>query len=69
MSLPDESARRAAWSAYWATGGLHSCVGSFGGNYGGAIGGFWREGEGPRSAGYNGNSGYQIKALPIAVTG
>ncbi|WP_374472770.1 class I SAM-dependent methyltransferase [Arenimonas sp.] len=42
MSLPDESARRAAWSAYWATGGLHSCVGSFGGNYGGAIGGFWR---------------------------
>lgn len=39
-------------------------------NYGGKIGentrfnigGFWREGEGPRSAGYNGNSGYQIKA-------
>ncbi len=26
------------------------------------IGGFWREGEGPRNAGYNGNSGYQIKA-------
>lgn len=26
------------------------------------IGGFWREGEGPRSAGYNGNSSYQIKA-------
>lgn len=26
------------------------------------IGGFWREGEGPRKAGYNGNSGYQIKA-------
>lgn len=26
------------------------------------IGGFWREGEGPRDAGYNGNSGYQIKA-------
>lgn len=43
MSLPDESARRAAWSAYWATGGLHSCVGSFDGNYGGSIGGFWRE--------------------------
>lgn len=42
MSLPDESARRAAWSAYWATGGLHSCVGSFDGNYGGAIAGFWR---------------------------
>lgn len=39
-------------------------------NYGGKIGentrfnigGFWREGEGPRSADYNGNSGYQIKA-------
>ncbi|WP_427965279.1 TonB-dependent siderophore receptor [Altererythrobacter sp.] len=26
------------------------------------IGGFWREGEGPRRVGYNGNSGYQIKA-------
>ncbi len=26
------------------------------------VGGFWREGEGPRDAGYNGNSGYQIKA-------
>ncbi len=26
------------------------------------IGGFWREGEGPRRAGYNGNSGYQVKA-------
>lgn len=39
-------------------------------NYGGRlgektlfnIGGFWREGVGPRNAGYNGNSGYQIKA-------
>lgn len=26
------------------------------------VGGFWRQGEGPRSAGYKGNSGYQIKA-------
>ncbi len=26
------------------------------------VGGFWREGEGPRHAGYHGNSGYQIKA-------
>ena len=26
------------------------------------VGGFWREGEGPRNAGYNGNSGYQVKA-------
>lgn len=39
-------------------------------NYGGKIGdrtrfnigGFWRDGEGPRNAGYNGNSGYQVKA-------
>ena len=39
-------------------------------NYGGSIGentrfnvgGFWREGEGPRNAGYNANSGYQIRA-------
>ncbi len=39
-------------------------------NYGGSIsentrfnfGGFWREGEGPREAGFSGNSGYQIKA-------
>lgn len=38
----DAHARRAAWSAYWATGGLHSCVGSFDGNYSGAIGEFWR---------------------------
>jgi len=39
----EASARRAAWSAYWATGGLHSCVGSFDGNYSGAIGDFWRD--------------------------
>lgn len=26
------------------------------------VGGFWRQGEGPRRAGYNGNDGYQIKA-------
>jgi outer membrane receptor protein involved in Fe transport len=39
-------------------------------NYGGRlaektlfnIGGFWRQGEGPRRAGYNGNSGFQVKA-------
>lgn len=39
----DAEARRAAWTAYWATGGLHSCVGSFEGNYSGAIGAFWRD--------------------------
>ena len=39
-------------------------------NYGGRIaertrfnvGGFWRQGEGPRDAGYTGNKGYQVKA-------
>lgn len=39
-SSPDP--RQAAWSSYWAAGGLHSCVGSFAGNYEGAIGAFWR---------------------------
>ena len=30
-----------AWTEYWATGALHSCAGSFQGDYGGEIGGFW----------------------------
>jgi ubiquinone/menaquinone biosynthesis C-methylase UbiE len=42
MSSSEATARRAAWSAYWATGGLHSCVGSFPGNYSGAIGAHWQ---------------------------
>ncbi|WP_460812484.1 class I SAM-dependent methyltransferase [Luteimonas pelagia] len=33
--------RRAAWDQYWSSGALHSCVGSFDGNYGGAIGTLW----------------------------
>ena len=38
------AARRAqAWSDYWAGGALHSCAGSYAGNYGGAIAAFWRE--------------------------
>jgi SAM-dependent methyltransferase len=37
------SARRTeAWSRYWASGALHSCAGSFDGNYAGAIGHFWQ---------------------------
>lgn len=32
-----------AWSRYWATGALHSCVGSFGTRYGGAIAAWWSE--------------------------
>lgn len=39
----DELAERArSWSAYWSSGALHSCVGSFGGNYAGEVRGFWR---------------------------
>ena len=42
MSL-SAAARRDAWSRYWARGAPHSCVGTYGENYGGAIGEFWRE--------------------------
>lgn len=44
-SLSDSAAtqRRArAWSDYWSSGALHSCAGSYSGNYGGAIADFWR---------------------------
>ena len=30
-----------AWSDYWAQGVVHSCVGTYGDNYGGALGDFW----------------------------
>ena len=42
MPSNQDSARRDAWSAYWAGGGLHSCVGSLDDDYSGAIGDFWR---------------------------
>lgn len=35
------AARRQAWSRYWARGAAHSCVGSYGELYGGAIAAFW----------------------------
>jgi len=35
--------RSRAWSRYWSSGRLHSCAGSYAGNYGGAIGAFWRD--------------------------
>lgn len=39
----DELAERArSWDTYWASGALHSCVGSFGGNYAGEVRAFWR---------------------------
>ena len=43
MPSNQDSARRQAWSAYWAGGGLHSCVGSLDDDYSGAIGDFWRD--------------------------
>ena len=44
-SIPrDEGeSRREAWSRYWARGAPHSCIGTYGDRYGGAIAAFWRE--------------------------
>lgn len=42
IGMHEADARRIAWSQYWAAGGLHSCPGSFAGNYAGAIADFWR---------------------------
>jgi SAM-dependent methyltransferase len=39
--MTGQSARGESWSRYWASGQLHSCGGSFAGNYDGAIGEFW----------------------------
>jgi SAM-dependent methyltransferase len=36
------SERQQAWTRYWQSGALHSCVGSYDGNYGGAVAAFWR---------------------------
>ncbi|WP_052632696.1 class I SAM-dependent methyltransferase [Pseudoxanthomonas suwonensis] len=41
MSEGDDERRR-AWTRYWSSGRLHSCAGSYAGNYEGAIGAFWR---------------------------
>ena len=41
MSDHPADARRDAWSRYWAGGALHSCAGSFEGNYSGEVRGFW----------------------------
>lgn len=34
--------RSQAWTAYWASGALHSCAGSYAGNYGAPYRDFWR---------------------------
>ena len=40
--MHDADARRIAWSQYWGAGSLHSCPGSFAGNYSGCIADFWQ---------------------------
>jgi len=35
--------RTGSWSRYWTTGALHSCPGSYAGNYSGEIAAFWCE--------------------------
>lgn len=42
MSSDGEATRRQAWTAYWASGRLHSCADASDRNYEGAIGEFWR---------------------------
>ena len=42
MSERDSDERSRAWTRYWSSGRLHSCAGSYAGNYDGAIGRFWR---------------------------
>jgi SAM-dependent methyltransferase len=42
IGMHNADARRIAWSQYWSAGGLHSCPGSFAGNYAGAIADFWQ---------------------------
>lgn len=46
MDEPDIETRRGAWTRYWRSGVLHSCAGSWDGNYGGAIAAFWRRQSG-----------------------
>lgn len=43
MDATSNQARQQAWTAYWASGVLHSCAGSYLGNYSGPIGAFWRQ--------------------------
>lgn len=43
MNSPVE-ARQALWSRYWSHGASHSCAGSYGNRYEGALAAFWREG-------------------------
>jgi SAM-dependent methyltransferase len=42
MAEPRMTMRQAVWSRHWSTGATHSCAGSYGKLYGGAIADFWR---------------------------
>jgi SAM-dependent methyltransferase len=44
-SIPEgvDHSRREAWSRYWARGVPHSCIGTYGDRYGGAIAAFWKD--------------------------
>lgn len=41
MDIGTDTARSRAWSSFWSSGPLHSCVGSFGNELSGVIGDFW----------------------------
>lgn len=42
VEIASQNSRSQAWSSFWSKGPLHSCIDSFGQNYSGAIGDFWR---------------------------
>lgn len=41
MDTATRCTRQQAWDSYWKAGALHSCVGSYGGNYAGSVATFW----------------------------
>ncbi|MBL8330961.1 MAG: class I SAM-dependent methyltransferase [Rubrivivax sp.] len=41
LPAPDSLTRRQNWTRHWASGAAHSCTGSFGETYGGALATFW----------------------------
>lgn len=42
VEITSPNSRSQAWSSFWSKGALHSCIDSFGQNYSGPIGDFWR---------------------------
>lgn len=42
VNLAPPNSRSQAWSSFWSKGSLHSCIDSFGQDYAGTIGDFWR---------------------------